>query len=198
MERIVLCVAVSALVCIVPQPAAAQSSEMPEPLAIVVDADGKPMVQVMDVSGHEISVLFNFGGVAARSVITDSYCSFSTYRILYFSGPGCTGAAYISAAPTPSGLDLLNQQVFVITGPHALDGTYRVFRSTSMEIVRVHPASKWVDTDEYGGCISTGGDPLDLLPAEKIFPNPLRGFHGPTLSNPKRILKVKGGSRRLP
>ena len=176
--------------------AAAQSPEMPEPLAIVVDADGKPMAQVIDIEDFQIRVLFSFDGVPARSSLNPYFGHFSGGGILYFSEDNCSGNAYLEFDSTINYLDFLNQQVFRIAGPDAVSGTYRVFRSTSMETSQVSVESGWEDYPPYSGaCNDIPATTHDLLPAEEILPNPLEGFHGPTVANPERLCRVKGGTR---
>ena len=86
--------------------------------------------------------------------------------------------------------------VFRIAGPDAVSGTYRVFRSTSMETSQVSVESGWEDYPPYSGaCNDIPATTHDLLPAEEILPNPLEGFHGPTVANPERLCRVKGGTR---
>ena len=34
--------------------------------------------------------------------------------------------------------------------------------------------------------------------AEEVLPNPLDGFHGPTIAEPERVLTIAGGDRVVP
>ncbi len=93
-------------------------------------------------------------------------------------------------------LERLNQRTVVITGPDGDDGTYRVFRSTSVTLGPAYPESRlYFGNSTLGLCSDEPGTLLNLLPAEEILPNPLEGFHGPTVANPERLLTVKGGTR---
>lgn len=186
-----------AVVAFVPiHEAVAQSPEMPEPLAVVVDADGKPMVQVVSFSYSSILVLFDFEGEPASFELLDEYSDFDSYgKLVYFSLDNCQGEVYLS--DNISGpLERLNQRAFVISGPDGDDGSYRVFRSTSVSAATVFPESRMAfGTSTLGYCTDEPGIPRNLLPGEEILPNPLEGFHGPTVANPDRLLTVKGGTR---
>ncbi len=64
----------------------AQSPEMPEPLAMVVDADGKPMLQVVGIDNDDIRVLFEFEGESAIFTLYDDHSDFDAYgRHVFFS-----------------------------------------------------------------------------------------------------------------
>lgn len=196
MVRISLCLAVMAMVSVVPQVAEGQSPEMPEPQLVLLDADGKPMVQVVDISGLSVVALFDFDGVPARFSV-DVESGFRSGSGVAFSEPNCVGKVYLSV--WAFGVwEVLTQKLFTIIGPHPDDGTYRVFRSTSLDFTTDIPASVWSSpTSGFGECVPyTGGGPGGgRVPAEEILPNPLFGFHGPTAANPDRRFSVKGGTR---
>jgi len=196
MKRIVLCVAVSILVCMGPQTAEAQSPEMPVPQLVLLDADGKPMAQVVGMDSYTVYVLFDFDGVAARfSVIANGV--FASYSVLFFSEPNCVGDVYLSAPHSFGPWESLTPRYFAIAGPSPDDGTYRVFQSTSLDPVQPTLASVWSNpTSGFGECEPWGGGgPYVYAPGEEILPNPLAGFHGPTLANPERKMSFKGGTR---
>jgi len=46
-----------------------------------------------------------------------------------------------------------------------------------------------------GYCQDQPGNQINKAPGEEILPNPLDGFHGPTVANPERLLTIKGGTR---
>ncbi len=178
------------------QTAFTQSPEMPEPLGMLVDADGKPMVQVMYISTSSIHVLFDFEGESAAFEMYDDYSDFENGgRAVFFSLDDCQGDVFISNS-LRGPLERLNQRAILIAGPDADDGTYRVFRSTSLNAGPVFPESKL----DFGGsslarCSDEPGTQRNLFPAEELLPNPLEGFHGPTVASPERLITVKGGTR---
>ena len=70
-------------------------------------------------------------------------------------------------------------------------GTYRVFRSTSTQTANTPVLSYQVPNDV---CHEDTASRV-LVPAEEVIPNPLEGFHGPTLANPERTWTIEGGDR---
>ena len=178
------------------QDAAAQDAEMPVPGLVVKDADGKAIVQVITLGNDYVpKVIFNFDGVPAAFELVVENGQFSSGKMVYFSGDNCTGDVYISEPSTSNSLDVLNQTSFVITGPDATSGAYRVFRSTSPTTQPFFPESRWNDGNNLGSCQDQPGSQVNLAPAEEILPTPLGGFHGPTTLNPERILTIDGGTR---
>jgi len=190
MSRITPCLVALALSLTITPLVEAQSPEMPEPLAIVVDADGKPMVQVTAIVSDQIQVLFNFGGVLGVFNLYPDWGQFDNRNYVYFMDPDCEGDVYVSKNDVDN-VARIQQQTFVIIGSDLTAGTYRVYRSTNYSTTSVSPSS-WFSPD--GSCFELGNT-LDLLPAEEVLPNPLEGFHGPTLANPERLLTIKGGTR---
>jgi len=191
MARIVLCLTVVGSLLILPQLARAQSPEMPEPLLVLLDVDGKPMVQVVDISGASVVVLFDFDGVPARfNIVPDGH--FMSGSGVYFSEPNCGGEMYLSSPQASAVWEWLTLAYFAIHGPNSDDGTYRVFRSTSLDPVALTPGS---GLSLAGECVPAGGLFSALVPAEEILPNPLAGFHGPTVADPEPRMAVKGGTR---
>lgn len=176
--------------------AKAQSPEMPEPLLVLLDADGKPMVQVVGIPDYSVFVLFDFDGAPARfSVLGNGV--FYSYSFVFFSEPNCVGEVYLSAPSSFGPWEMLTPRYFAIAGPHPDDGTYRVFRSTSLDPTQPTLASVWNNpTTGFGECVPyPGGGPYFFVPGEEILPNPLDGFHGPTVANPERKMSFKGGTR---
>lgn len=201
MSRIALCLAVFALVFIVPQLAEAQSPEMPIPGLVLVDADGKPMAQVVDVGvspsnlgeglSVQVTVVFDFDdNLAAFTFMPGGDGGTLDANIfLRFMAGDCTGQPHMSPEngfnyPTPA------RTAYFILGPDSVDGTYRVYRTTQQ------PAAVPFETylNANGDCLY---DPISttLSIAEEINPNPLEGYHGPTAANPERVLTIKGGTR---
>ena len=195
MSRIAPCLVAFALTVIITPLVGAQSPEMPEPLAIVVDADGKPMVQVASIRAEEVNVLFDFDGVSAGFELILQNGSFNGCCFVFFSDDNCLGDVYMSPWSENRVLEVSNQQGFAIAGPDATSGTYRVFRSTSTSVSPTFPESVWNQTTILGTCLDINPDQINLLTAEEILPNPLDGFNGPTVANPERLLTVKGGTR---
>jgi len=179
----------------------AQSPEMPEPLAIVVDADGKPMVQVVGFRYETIyirvEVLFEFEGYPVLTVLnTEAGCLDSGIRV-FFLTDDCTGPAFLDATVSLSGN--LHQVQYTIAGPDPSQGTYEVYKASTHPVAAIVPGSALYHQttgDPTWGCreITNGTVEITYF-AEKVVPNPLEGFHGPTVANPERILTVKGGTR---
>ena len=190
MNRIAPCLVALALTVIITPLAEAQSPEMPAPLAILVDADGKPMVQVTAIVSGHIQVLFNFGGVLGVFSLQPDWGLFDNQKSVFFMDPGCEGDIYVSKTLMDV-VAMMQQQTFVIIGSDLSTGTYHVYRSTNYSTTSVTPSS-WFSPD--GSCFDIRGT-RDLMPAEEILPNPLEGFHGPTLDHPERLLTIRGGTR---
>ena len=180
--------------------ARAQGPAMPLPGAVVKDADGKLIAQVdsFDSGNFNPVVLFNFDDVPAPFYMQIQHGMFRSFKSVYFTGPDCTGDVYITEPSEQVGLDIIFQTSFVITGPDAVTGTYRVFRSTSPTPGQVSVNSRWVQGGNIsllGYCLENEAQQLTLAPAEEIIPNPLAGFHGPTVAYPERMLTIEGGTR---
>jgi len=175
--------------------AIAQSPEMPEPLAILVDADGRPMVQVVDLQENVAWVLFEFDGDPVLSRFSHKYGMFSGGPV-FFSLDNCMGDVYLNTWNPQNMLHDLNQRKFVIMGPDSITGTYRVFSITSNTSGAVFPESQLENASAaLGICVDLQGDQNVLVTGQEVLPNPLAGFHGPTVANPERLLTVKGGTR---
>jgi len=189
------------VVALVPnQQVVAQSPEMPEPLAIVVDADGKPMVQVISITSNEttstvmVGVLFDFDGELDFFNVDLELGHFDNgpSQVVFFSGDNCTGDLFVNG-PQQVHAALQLQTRHVIDGPDSGSGVYRVFRTTGQPPVSVLIESRW--NIALSVCEDTSPTQLEKNPAEEILPNPLEGFHGPTTANPDRVLAVRGGTR---
>jgi hypothetical protein len=180
--------------------ASAQTPEFPVPLAVVVDADGKAMVQVVSLGDNNLpKVLFNFDGVPAAfelDVENGQFEHVNNTKRICFTESSCYGDMYIDPPYHAENLEKLTQTSFVIAGPDDSTGTYRVYRSTSPDEVGVWISSCWVDGDSLGWCMnSIAPTEVSMAPAEEILPNPLEGFHGPTLANRDRLLTIQGGTK---
>ena len=176
----------------------AQSAAMPQPVAVVKDADGKVIAQVagfitdgerfsamvvIDVEGATAFLVFQPYGLVDR-VHWDSQPG-----SVYFTDTLCTGNAYVNQIAD----DVLERHtgtVFGVAGPDPTLGTYKLYRSTSLSAPGVAISSEWRD----GVCVGHGTT-MQLMAAEEVIPNPLAGFHGPTTLNPERILTIDGGDR---
>lgn len=173
----------------------AQRPEMPEPLAIVVDADGKPMVQVIGIDDIEVRVLFEFDGDPVVSIFRFTRGSFSATDI-YFSLDNCEGSVYLHTWYSNNPLDFQNQRRYEVYGPDHSSGTYRVFRTTAITTAEVTVESVLdVTSGTPFRCVDLAGHQVSLMEAEEMLPNPLDGFLGPTDANPERLLTVRGGTR---
>ncbi len=174
------------------QSADAQSAEMPLPIAVVKDADGKLIAQIVDIGPNEGSdpkVLLNIGGTPVPFRVSPLKGVFESQRFAYFPFENCSGSPAITP-PLAIGWDSFSQTSFAVVGPDPDSGTYKVYRSTSPTPVAFSPLSYWID----GSCDGITGQTL-LSPAEEVVPNPLAGFHGPTTANPERVWTIEGGTR---
>ena len=192
-----LVASIAAALIITPgQDATAQSPEMPLPIAVVKDADGKPIAQLLGFDDGWPLVLLQLGGRAHPLTVHLEQGTFGG-RQVWFGGENCTGDPYI----LESTLSMIEKQngAVVIAGPDATDGTYRgVFRSTSTTTVTFYiTGSRWYQYDDgrFGECLNVSGISKTFYPAEEIVLNPMEGFHGPTAANPERVLTIEGGTR---
>ena len=198
--KIVFTAMVFAVLLLVPSlQVAAQSPEMPVPLAVVKDADGKPMAQILGVvSDERLLVLFNFEGDPAifeANFLTGRFNFESTRKFVWFLSDDCTGPSWVSPRTTIEEVNRLPRS-FVITNPDPELGTYRVFGSTSLTPEDIYPESSL--NNGTTGCANIQGvNEYSLLPAEEILPNPLEGFHGPKdgYDSTEGMLSMAGGTR---
>ena len=174
-------------------PAFAQTASLSVPVAVVKDADGKVVGQVVGFRERPLVMLDIDGGPGlfiARPYGLEAAEMGNGIRRVYFSGPGCTGDAFVDPV-FDSGLEEMTRATFVALGPDPDVGTYRVFRSTSTVTTPIVTLSQ---QQPNRGCedIVDGGS---KIPAAEVIPNPLEGFHGPTLANPERVWTIVGGDR---
>lgn len=173
------------------QIALAQSSESPVPLAVLKDADGKVIAPLAGFSSPR--VMLNFGGIVGVYDVNPTKGQFGQQITqFYFSGSNCTGSRYLYTV-NPLYYDTLNGFITIILGPNVSDGTYQVFRTTSLTEISLVPLSR----QTLGVCENlTRGVTYDRLRLiNNILPNPMEGFHGPTTANPERVLTIEGGTR---
>ena len=187
-----------AVVLLSAQFAFAQSASMRLPVAVVMDADGLVIGQVVDL-GSAASVedmyprvLLDVEGVPAWFMVNPVQGLLTSGKSIYFSLDGCLGDAAIDP-PAATGFDSFYQKSFEVMGPDPFTGTYRMFRSTSPTTSSFSYLSKW----EEGACQSKRGT-VSVAPAEEVIPNPLDGYHGPTVAEPARVLTITGGDRVIP
>lgn len=178
--------------------ALAQSVAMPLPVAVVKDSDGLVMAQIVDLGSAASAedmyprVLLDVEGVMAWFMVKPIEGLLTSGKTIYFSLDSCLGDAAIDP-PTATGFDSFSQTSFEVFGPDPFTGTYRLFRSTSPTTSSFSYLSKWED----GACESKRGT-VTTAPAEEVLPNPLDGFHGPTVAEPARVLTITGGDRVVP
>ncbi len=113
------------IVILVPiQQASAQSPEMPLPALVLVDADGKPMAQVVGVelenvdgalgSGTRttVKVAFDFGGSSELfSVQVNGSMAFKNNSFLWFTSDDCTGDPHMLESE-------YGEPTYLILGPY--------------------------------------------------------------------------------
>ena len=168
-----------------------QSLALPQPVAVVKDADGKVLGQLAGVDGAHAIVVVNIEGVPGCFVVnTKGPKGYSPSNTLYFSGPGCSGSAYV-LPQLELGIEEMTGVKFVVLGPDPTWGTYRVFRSTSNAPAMVDYASFQFTQMDCQDALGTS----ELVTAVEVSPNPLGGFHGPTLANPEHTWTLTGGDR---
>lgn len=176
----------------------AQSVAMPLPVAVVKDADGLVMAQVVDLGSAPSPedmyprIVLNVAGALAWFMVKPVEGLLTSGKTIYFSLDDCLGATAIDP-PTATGWDSFTQTSFEVLGPDPFMGTYRLFRSTSPATSTFSYLSKWED----GACQNRRGN-VATVPAEDVIPNPLDGFHGPTVAEPGRVLTIAGGDRVAP
>lgn len=179
----------------VPNLAIGQSVEMPLPGSIVVDGDGKPVAQVagfhcdnnncwpmviLDIEGTPAFLIMQPFGLVDR-------VGYPNGPSVFFEGAGCTGTSWVNQV---GGMELQVGTHFGVVGPDSVDGTYRLFRSTSTSTDWAEYLSWWAN----GQCSEVSGQGA-RFPAEEVIPNPLAGFHGPTSTEPDKTWTITGGDR---
>jgi len=175
--------------------ASAETVANPLPLLVVRDGDGKTVGQVLDLRcGGEW--LNNCYPVIALNIVGEPALvrvdTWGPTMPVYFASTNCLGAAYLSSYV--NALVSWNTQVGVV-GPDPSLGTYTVYRATSTTPASVTTFSWWTPTaPECQNYTQTGS----RYPAEEVTPNPLGGFHGPTLSEPDKKWSVAGGTKITP
>jgi hypothetical protein len=178
------------LIALAAQPVLAQSTVMPLPGAVVLDADGKVIAQVVDLGTYDSypRVMLKIGDVTGAFTVMPERGWFYSAKVVYFSAASCTGVVVAITPPASTGMDAITQTSFAVVGPDQTLGTYAVYRSTSSTPASFSPASQWAS----GGCLDLT-DSVTAVPAEPVVPNPLDGFHGPTTAAPERVLTIEGG-----
>jgi hypothetical protein len=184
--------------------AAAQSARMPLPGLKIVDADGKTVGEAVDIhcdTGNSDCwpvVVILVDGVPAFlhmrpfGLIDRVATQSPSQGTVFFSSDGCVGAAAVNQA---GGLELLVARThFGVAGPDPTLGIYKLYRSTSTTATTFAVESKWAN----GVCDSNPSGNSALFPAEEVIPNPLEGFHGPTVAEPDRTWSVQGGTTIVP
>lgn len=179
---------------------AAQSAVMPLPAVTVVDGDGKTVGEVVDIFEtsnvtHAVIVI-NVDGIPAFLHVRDygliNFIASTSDGVasLYFSDPGCSGDAAIGQW---GGIPDIVGARFGVAGPDPTLGTYKLYRSTATATVTFQFQSAWT-----GGVCMEGPGNVSLYPAEEVIPNPLEGFHGPTVAQPDRTWSLVGGTTIIP
>jgi len=183
--------AVVLMLMLVPcQTVLAQSAAMPLPGVVLRDADGKVIGQLRDISQSTPSILLNIDGAVVPFWVYFETGRMTRSRYIYFSGDACQGTFVAIQCPLSQNWDFVNDQSIEIMGPDDALGTYRVFRSTSTT-----PGSFWADSRYQAGTCYDTASVYDVCAAEEVIPNPLAGFHGPTLAEPERTFTVTGGDK---
>lgn len=176
-----------AVLVLIPSPqVAAQSPEMPLPGAVIKDADGKVIAQIVDFGGafdSELfpSVLFDFGGVPSLFTVHPDG-QFGPFRTRFYSGANCTGDLYLEKKNLTY-METWNQKITVIIGPDPTSGAYRVYRTTSWSLRSVEGLSY----NDGSSCKVWDFGPRNVVPLAEILPNPLEGYRAP--------VKIAGGTR---
>jgi hypothetical protein len=192
-------VAFAIIILVIPTyDAIAQSPEMPLPVGVIKDADGKTIAQFVGFDGGWPMVLLNLGGRTHGFGVHFEQGTFGGVQV-WFSEDNCTGDPYILYEYPPGMLSRQNG-VVAIAGPDATDGSYMgVFRTTSLTTQTFYiTGSRWYQYDDgqFGKCINlNSGTTKTFYPAEEILPNPMAGFHGPSEANPERVLTLDGGTK---
>jgi hypothetical protein len=161
------------------------------PVAVAKDADGKVVGQIAGVSRltEEPMVFLNVGGKFSVFVMF-SWGLEGRIPTVFFDSPGCMGTPYVKFSGNwGSGVWEFSERL-ATRGPDPVAGTYRVYRRASQPVYSENIYSLW----EGGECLAASGDLLDnLMLAEEVIPNPLGGFHGPTVAEPGRVWTIEGG-----
>lgn len=172
---------------------AAQTAVMPVPAAVAKDGDGKILGEI--VSDNPPTVIVNIDGAPVALEVTPTGPVAKTGADdISFTGDSCLGSAYVQAPSAD--WEMLVGTKHIIVGPDETDGSYRVFRSTG-------DPEEWYTRESryYQSSNSCDDTPSQLgfhLPAEEIIPNPLEGYHGPSISQPDRLWTVAGGTTIIP
>jgi hypothetical protein len=166
---------------------------MPHPVAVVRDADGKVVGQIAGADWRESGpvVFLNVGGKFSVFVLFPWGLE-GRMRTVFFDSPGCIGTPYVKFSGNwDSGVWKFSERL-ATWGPDPVAGSYRVYRRASQPVYSQNIYSLW----EGGECVAASGDLRDnLMLAEEVIPNPLGGFHGPTLAEPDRVWTIDGGDR---
>lgn len=204
MKSIFLVVVFSILLFAPAQGAIAQSPEMPLPALVLVDADGKPMAQVVNVDvSHpspgwgttvQVTVVFNFDNNLAAFSFNPSGDgrTIDADLLLRFPSGDCTGQPHL---PRDRSFNYFTTErtAYVILGPDSADGTYRVYRTTQGSSTEYF--NSYLDARGENCIYDNQSGQSTLYIAEEVIPNPLEGFLGPTDANPERVLTIEGGTR---
>jgi len=177
---------------------AAQSAVMPLPVAVVKDADGKTVAQVVAMDETWVRALVDFGNGPVSFYVFPQGLVAEGGGDVHFTGSGCTGDAYIAKLSNPTGNSYTKAfQVdrVEVVGPDPALGTYRVFRATT-DVEESYAGLSILDVLQ-NTCIN-GPTSGTRLPADEVIPSPMAGFHGPTIAEPDRTWTIQGGTTIIP
>ena len=166
----------------------AQNVEIPVPIAVFKDRDGKVLAPTF--GDDPPSTFLNVDGKTYRLRLRTSGPYDMSPAYFFHQDSECSGPPFIpiSNEPEPS----MFEHAW-IQGPDAVNGTYLFWRFSGEPVTGYFYSFSPIGS----GCERTDVE-ITCLPSEAPDPNPLDGFHGPTLAHPEWTWTIDGGVRITP
>jgi len=179
--------AVTLLLVLIPcQPVIAQTASMPIPSAVFTDGDGK----VFGPTSDGLYTLLNVEGRFFKIQVSPQGPAISGGATFFYQDPGCSGQVWFALIDQSDGVTY--NQLAWIQGPDSVNGTYLLWMASETETPVI---GMFYFIGTYSGTCDRSQTVARFLPVYPVDPNPLDGFHGPSVTFPDRYWTLEGGTK---
>jgi len=180
------CAAVLLILVLMPcQSVIAQTASMPIPSAVFTDGDGK----VFGPTSDGLYTLLNVEGRVFKIQVSPQGPAILGGATFFYQDPGCSAQVWFALSDQSDGVTY--NQLAWIQGPDSVNGTYLLWMASETE-TPVIGMFYYIGT--YSGTCDLMSTVLHCLPVYPADPNPLEGFHGPSVAYPNRYWTLEGGT----